>query len=398
MTTSDTRNERPLSDIRVMELSHMVMGPTAGLVLADLGAEVIKIEPLEGDKTRQLQGSGAGFFPMYNRNKKSLCLDVKNPSGMAILMDLLKDCDVLLENFRRGALDKIGLGYDTLSQRFKRLIYCSLKGFLPGPYEHRTALDEVTQMMGGLAYMTGPSGRPLRAGASVIDVMGGTFGALGVLAALHEREHTGRGKHINSALFETTAFLVGQHMAQEAVSGTPPAPMPERISAWAIYDVFTTGDGLPLFIGVVSDGQWQTFCKAFGLEDLLAEENLKTNNGRVARRSALLERIGALFATFDRDELAARLENIGMPFAAIAKPGDLFDDPHLNANQGLLDIRTPNGQNIRLPALPLQMNEQRFSVYQDLPEAGEHSREILKQYTRYSDDQIDRFFAEGVIA
>jgi len=375
----------------------MVMGPTAGLVLADLGAEILKIEPPGGDKTRHLKGSGAGFFPMYNRNKQSLCLNIKTTAGMEILMELLADCDVLLENFRKGTLDRMGLGYKDLSARFERLIYCSLKGFLPGPYENRTALDEVTQMMGGLAYMTGPSGRPLRAGASVIDVMGGTFGAVGVLAALHERNRTGRGQHINSALFETTAFLVGQHMAQEVVSGVAPAPMPERISAWAIYDVFTTSDGLPLFVGVVSDGQWQTFCRAFGLDDLAADESLKANNDRIAQRPALLKRIGALFATFKRDGLAVKLESIGMPFAPIARPGDLFDDPHLKASEGLLDVRTEDGKTMQLPALPLQMDDQRFGVYQDLPKTGEHSRRILKQYTHYSDEEIDTLFAEGVV-
>ena len=397
MTTTYPKQDKPLSGVRVIELSHMVMGPTAGVILADMGAEVIKVEPLEGDKTRQLKGSGAGFFPMYNRNKKSLCLDIKQPAGFEVLMRILAGSDVLLENFRSGALDQIGLGYEALSCKFEGLIYCSLKGFLPGPYAHRTALDEVTQMMGGLAYMTGPSGRPLRAGASVIDVMGGTFGALGVLAALHERKRTGRGQHINSALFETTAFLVGQHMAQEAVLGVPVAPMPERVSAWAIYDVFTTKDDLPLFVGVVSDGQWQTFCQAFGLAQLAVDESLKTNNQRIEQRPMLLEQIGALFATFSRDELGAKLEEIGMPFAPIAKPGDLFDDPHLNASQGLLDVHTPDGKSARLPALPLQMNQQRFGLYQDLPKAGEHSRAVLKQYG-YSEDEIQAFLTDRLIA
>ena len=162
-----------LAGIKVVEFTHMVMGPAAGLVLADLGAEVIKVEPVGGDKTRRLRGSGAGYFSMYNRNKKSLAVDLKSPEGKGIALKLIEQADVFIENFRPGALDKLGFGYDALSSLNPQLIYCSEKGFLDGPYAHRTALDEVAQMMGGLAYMTGPPGRPLRAGSSVIDVTGG---------------------------------------------------------------------------------------------------------------------------------------------------------------------------------------------------------------------------------
>lgn len=367
----------------------MVMGPTAGLVLADLGAQVIKIEPPGGDKTRKLRGSGAGYFPMFNRNKASLCLDLKDQRGREAVLRLLQGCDVLVENFRSGALEKMGLDYESLRERFPKLIYCSLKGFLPGPYEHRTALDEVTQMMGGLAYMTGPSGRPLRAGASVIDIMGGTFGALAVLAALHQRAQTGRGQHLTSALFETTAFLVGQHMAQEAVLGQPAPPMPERVSAWAIYDVFTAADGLPLFVAVVSDGQWQQFCAEFGLDDLAADPGLAANNDRVAQRPRLLERVRAVLGEMPRDALIERLERIGLPFAPIATPSDLFADPHLNASGGLLPVRMPQGGEAKLPALPVQMDGQRFGLYRDLPQPGQHSREVLAE-CGFSQEEIDR--------
>ena len=250
----------PLHGIKVIEFSHMVMGPAAGLMLADLGAEVIKVEPLGGDKTRRLRGAGAGYFPMYNRNKKSICVDLKSEDGKAAVLNLIDDADVFIENFRPGALDKLGFGWDALSARNPKLIYCSEKGFLDGPYSHRTALDEVTQMMGGLAYMTGPPGRPLRAGTSVIDVTGGMFGAMGVLAALNQRHVTGQGQHISAALFETTVFLVGQHMAQLAVTGTPAAPMPARMSSWAIYQLFETKDNEQFLVGVVSDGQCKTLC------------------------------------------------------------------------------------------------------------------------------------------
>jgi crotonobetainyl-CoA:carnitine CoA-transferase CaiB-like acyl-CoA transferase len=273
----------PLAGLRVIEFTHMVMGPSCGMILADLGAEVIKVEPLEGDNTRRLLGSGAGFFSMFNRNKKSLALDIKDPRGREIVLKLVADADVFSENFKAGVMPRLGLGPDSLSRLNPRLIYVSHKGFLPGPYEHRTALDEVVQMMGGLAYMTGPEGRPLRAGSSVNDIMGGMFGAIGVLAALQARHQTGRGQEVQSALFENNVLLVAQHMMQFAVTGQAAAPMPSRISAWGIYDVFTVQGGEQIFLAVVSDTQWALFCDAFGLPELKADARLAATTIACAR-------------------------------------------------------------------------------------------------------------------
>lgn len=337
-------NSKPLAGTKVVEFTHMVMGPAAGLVLADLGAEVIKVEPIGGDKTRRLKGSGAGYFAMYNRNKFSISIDLKSSRGAEHVKALINGADVFIENFRPGALDRLGFGYKALSASNPGLIYCSEKGFLPGPYERRTALDEVAQMMGGLAYMTGPPGRPLRAGASVIDVAGGMFGAIAILAALQQRASTGKGQLVSASLFETTAFFVGQHMAQYAVTGSPAAPMPARISAWAVYDVFDVRDGEKVFVGVVSDTQWQKFCEAFELSDWLADESLSKNNERVARREELIPRLKTLFSTFEKAQLMEKLERVGLPFAPISKPEDLFEDEHLNANGGLLDVVLPDGE------------------------------------------------------
>src|SRR5277367_5435651 len=275
----------PLDGIRVVEFSHMVMGPSCGLVLADLGADVIKVEPLpDGDNTRRVPGAGSGFFTTFNRNKRSLVVDLKSPVGVDFTRRLISTADVVTENFRPGALDKLGLSYETLSAAHPRLVYCSLKGFLGGPYEHRPALDEVVQMMGGLAYMTGPEGRPLRAGTSVNDIMGGMFGAIGALAALAQRAKTGRGQEVQSALFENNVFLVAQHMMQFAVTGQAAAPMPSRISAWGVYDVFTVAGDEQIFLAVVSDTQWAIFCAAFGFADLKADPRLASNNHRVLAR------------------------------------------------------------------------------------------------------------------
>ncbi len=385
----------PLEGIKVVEFTHMVMGPATGVILGDLGATVIKVEPPGGDKTRRLKGSGAGYFPMYNRNKQSVCIDMKTPEGLQIARDLAVSADVVIENFRPGAMDKLGLGYQALSELNPQLIYCSLKGFLGGPYEKRTALDEVTQMMGGLAYMTGLPDRPMRAGSSVIDITGGMFGVIGILAGLEERHRTGKGKRVTSSLYETTAFMVGQHMAQQVVLGAPAQPMSVRQSAWAIYDIFKCANDEQLFIGVVSDVQWRSFCEAFGLTEFAQDTALESNAGRVEHRARIHDVLNAMFATMDKDALTEKLEAIGLPFAPINKPSDLFDDPHLNAG-GLLDVTFANGEQSKLPALPIEMDEKRLGIRYDIPREGENYRAVLTAMG-YQDADIDRLVAEGVI-
>ncbi len=390
--------DAPLAGIRVVEFSHMVMGPSAGVVLADLGAEVVKVEPIEGDATRNLLGSGAGYFPMYNRNKKSIRLDLKSPGGLEVARKLAGWADVLIENFRPGALARLGLDYASLQEINPGLIYCAAKGFLAGPYEHRAALDEVAQMMGGLAYMTGPPGRPLRAGASVIDVTGGLFGVIGVLAALEQRRRTGVGQAVDCSLFETTAFLVGQHMAQKAVTGVAAAPMPARTSAWAIYDVFTTSDGEQVFVGVVSDSQWRSFCAGFGLDGLANDRSLDTNSQRVGARDRLLPQVRTQFATLTKAKLLVRLETLGLPFAPIVRPEELVDDPHLRASGGLAPVRMADGSSADLPTLPLRMGGRRFGVRCDPPAPGEQTREVLETALGLPRTEADDLIAAGAAA
>ncbi len=388
--------ELPLQGIKVVEFTHMVMGPTVGVILADLGAEVTKVEPLQGDNTRRLRGSGAGYFAMYNRNKRSVCIDLKSEEGAEIARDLIRAADVLIENFRPGAMDKLGFGYRAMSEANPGLIYCSAKGFLSGPYEHRTALDEVTQMMGGLAYMTGPPGQPLRAGSSVIDITGGMFGVIGVLAALEERHRTGNGQQVVSSLFETTAFLVGQHMAQEAVLGEIPPPMSVRRSAWAVYDIFETADGEKVFVGVVSDTQWQKFCAAFGFDDFAADESLAANNGRVEARERIMPVIQSHFGSMTKQALMDQLESTGLPFAPIARPHDLIDDPHLNADGGLLNVTLQTGDSAKLPAIPLEFGGERMGLRRDVPEEGVDADAVLTEMG-LSQDQVASLREQGII-
>lgn len=392
---------QPLAGLRVVEFTHMVMGPTCGMVLADLGAEVIKVEPVDGEGTRRLLGAGAGFFPMFNRNKQSIGIDLKQPEGAAVARRLAASADVVAENFKPGALLKYGLDYASLAALNERLIYVSHKGFLPGPYEQRTALDEVVQMMGGLAYMTGRPGDPLRAGTSVNDIMGGLFGAIGVLGALIQRGISGRGMEVQSALFENNVFLMGQHMLQYAMTGQHPKPMPARDNPWAVYDIFTVAGGEQIFLAAVSDAQFATFCDVLGYADLKADPLLRTNNDRVQRRPQLLATLRERLAARPAAELAALFERAGLPFAPIRRPEDLLDDPHLRATGGLADIALPDGSDagrrVKTALLPLTLAGERLRVRLDPPRFGAHTRPLLAGLG-YDDAQIEDYLTRAIVA
>jgi len=387
----------PLQGIRVLEMAHAVMGPSCGMVLADMGAEVIKVERApDGDETRKLIGFGRGFHTYYNRNKKSLAVDLKAEKGKELLKRIVPCCDVFVENFGPGTVAKLGFGYEELSRINPRLVYCSLKGFMKGPYEHRVALDEVVQMMGGLAYMTGPPGRPLRAGASVIDIMGGSYGVIGILTALYEREKTGKGQFVIATLFESTAFLMGQHMALSALTKEPVPPMPKRVSSWAIYDVFKCKGGEDIFIGVTSDRQWKRFCEVFHVPVLYEDERLKTNNDRIRNRSWLMPELQSIFSQKTKDEMVRLCEKAAVSFAPIARPEDLFVDPQLNRGGGLVEIPLPNGESTRLPRIPLRMGPHDFGLRSGAPAVGEGACDFLKSLS-FSEQEIEELKREKIL-
>jgi crotonobetainyl-CoA:carnitine CoA-transferase CaiB-like acyl-CoA transferase len=380
---------RPLAGVRVAELSQMVMGPSCGLILADLGADVVKVEPLAGDRTRFFKGNAAGFFATYSRNKRSIALDTSSAQGQAVVRRLIERSDVLIENFRPGLLKRIGLDFDSVTAFAPRLIYCSLKGYLPGPYENRLALDEVVQMMGGLAYMTGLPDRPMRAGASVNDIMGGMFGVIAIQAALAERRRTGRGRYIQSALYENNVFLMAQAMMYETVTGQPSIPYSIKNSPWPVYDLFDTKDGSKLFVTIVGEEQWNAFCRAFDRENWLADPRLATGNGRVDNRSWLIPEIAKIFKQWTKADLAAMLENLDLPCAPVNKPGDLFGDPHLNESGGLTDIALPNGRRGKTPLLPISMDGQRLPNRRDPPQIGQHTRDVLYEIGLTASDIVE---------
>jgi crotonobetainyl-CoA:carnitine CoA-transferase CaiB-like acyl-CoA transferase len=393
----DNQSPLPLSGLNVLEFGHTVMGPTCGMILADMGAEVVKIERApDGDETRRLKGFGAGFFVFLNRNKKSLAVDLKSPEGLEVVHRLIKSADVLIENFGPGTMDRLGLGYQTCQELNPKLIYCALKGFMPGPYEKRPALDEVVQMMAGLAYMTGPSGRPLRAGASVTDIMGGTFGVIGILAALHQRSLSGKGTLVRASLYEAVAFMVGQHMAVAAVTGQAPPPMPERGRAWSVYDLFDTKDGEQVFLGVTSDRHWQRMCEVFGFKDWIGEESLATNQARIEAREWFLPELTKRLSALSKAELMDLAFKAHIPVAPVARPQDLFEDEHLNAAGGLVTTTLPSGKQTKLPKIPLQMEKCDFGLRQDPPRVGQGGAGFLKQ-AGLSDDEIAQLAKAGVV-
>ena len=380
----------PLQGLKVLEFTHAVMGPCAGLMLAQNGAEVILIEPTKGSPTRYLKGFGTGYFWFYNRDKKSLALDIKSDEGKQIIFDLAKDADIVVENFGPGTMDRLGYGYEEFKKINESIIYCSLKGFLSGPYEKRHAMDEVVQMMGGLAYMTGRSGDPLRAGTSVVDITGGMFGYIGILQALYEREKTGKGKFVKSALFETCTFLVGQHMAYQSQVDYPIPPMPERVSAWSIYKVFSTKENDKIFIGIISEKHWARFCEVFGWNDWATDSRLETNNKRIDERDWFIPMLEERIGQYTKKEIIQKCEEGHIPFAPISQPKDLFEDAQLNDGNSMDSVKMPNGNHVKLPKFPLEYGGTRTPGSKNPPKIGEHMVQVL-QSAGYTLEQINDF-------
>lgn len=390
----------PLHGLRVLELGHIVAGPAAALILADLGADVIKIEhPNGGDQARRMPGAGSGYY-YFNRNKRSIAVDLKSPGGKALFLKLARSCDICLDNYAPGALDRLGLGYDVLSAENPGLIYMAIKGFLPGPYERRPSLDELAQMMGGLAFMTGPPGRPLRAGASIIDIGAATYGVIGILAALHRRAETGRGQMITSGLFETTVFWVGQWVARAAATGEPSRPMAEIGQSvrmgWGIFHLFATADDQQVFIGVTSNAHWQRFCAVFGLPELYADDRLSTNEKRVAAQEWLLPEVRKAVIRYTSAELQKKLEEASVPYAPLRRPDQLLDDPHLKEIGQLLPVPMDGGRIGNLPKLPFVSSDFDFSIRHPPPNLGENTREVLAE-AGLEEAEIDALIASKAV-
>jgi crotonobetainyl-CoA:carnitine CoA-transferase CaiB-like acyl-CoA transferase len=387
----------PLNGIKVLEWGHTVMGPTCSMILADMGAEVIKIERApDGDDTRRLAGFAVSFFPLFNRNKKSIALNLKSEEGKAVLGKLIAASDVFIENFAPDAADRLGFGYEACAKINPRLVYCNLKGFMPGPYWNRPSLDNLVQMMGGLAYMTGRKGDPLRVGASATDIMGGVFGALGIITALYEREKSGQGNRVISTLYEAVVFMVAQHMAWAAINKEPSVPMPEIDAAWPVYDLFDTAEGEKVFIGLTSDFHWQRFCDVFGFPELKQDTSLAKNNDRVAARGRIIPELKAKLATLPKAQIITLALEAKIPFAPLMRPDELFDDPHLNESGGFVQTTFPGGIETKMPKIPLRIGDYDFNLKTDPPYVGQYGRQVLMDFG-YGQSEIDTLIQKGIV-
>ena len=367
----------PLDGVRVVEMTHMVMGPTCGMILAQLGAEVIKVEPPAGDKTRSLGGMGTSFFPLFNRGKPSVVLDFNKAEDREIMDRLLASADVFLENFRDGQLEKQGLGGEQLRKKHPHLIIAGHKGFLSGPYEHRPALDDDMQIMSGLAAMTGTRERPQRVGSSANDIMGGMFGVISILAALYQkRGGNNNGADIRIGLFENCLFLVAQHMVEYEMTGRKPRSMPEREHAWPIYDIFETSGGDRIFIGVVTEGHWHSFCREFGLNEFADDPTLRNTTDRILARARIIPRVAQEIRRWDVSELSAKLDALNICFSPINRPEDLLHDPHVLRPGGLVQNIDVDGKPFRVPALPVEWNGSNIGEGLKVPVLGADTESV----------------------
>ena len=395
----------PLQGVKVLELSHIVAGPSGGMILGDLGAEVIKIEhPATGDTARSHDNAGGTFYT-FNRNKRFLALDLRGAKGKAIFEKLVARADIVLDNFAPGALKRMGLDYAWARGVNKRIIYCSVKGFLPGPYGDRPFLDELAQMAGGLAFLTGLKDQPMRAGASITDIGAATYGVLGILAALYRREQTGEGECIESGLYETIVFWVSQYITTAQMTGANPLPRGARMSGmgkamgWGVYQLFDTKDGKPVFIAVTGNRHWAGLCDALGFADWKDAPEFSNNRKRSAEKFRIAERIADVVRTLSYDEVTARLYKGLVPYAPVGTPLDIVDDKHMTegGDGGYWLPLKVGDKTLRVPKLPFAMlQSQGFEARKQPAALGEHTDDILRELG-YGDADIAALKADKVV-
>ena len=399
---SADKQRLPLQGVRVLELSHIVAGPSGGMILADLGADVIKIEhPAAGDTARSHANRGGTFYT-FNRNKKYLALDLRQPQGKKIFEKLVARSDIVLDNFVPGALARLGLDYAWARGVNKRIIYCSVKGFLPGPYSDRPFLDELAQMAGGLAYLTGFENQPMRAGASVTDIGAATYGIVGILAALYRREQTGEGDSIESGLYETIVFWISQYITSAQVSGKNPLPRGTRASGmgdamgWGVYQLFATSDGKQVFIAVTGNRHWAGLCDALGFTDWKESPEFENNRKRGAEKRRIAERLTEAVAKLTYDDITERLYKALVPYAPVGTPLDILDDRQMNEGKRWLPLKIGDKE-FKVPKLPISMAGTRdFEMREQAGTLGAHTDSILAELG-YSAADIEALKAQKVV-
>jgi crotonobetainyl-CoA:carnitine CoA-transferase CaiB-like acyl-CoA transferase len=394
----------PLKGLRVFDLTRVLAGPTCVQMLGDLGAEVIKIEkPGSGDDTRGFAPpfwpgtQESAYFLGVNRNKLSVTLDIAKPEGQKLALELIAKCDILVENFKVGALAKYGLGYPQLREKFPKLVYCSITGFgQTGPYAPRPGYDGLIQGFGGIMSLTGePQGMPMKVGVPVADLFAGLYGCIGVLAALRHAEATGQGQHIDIGMLDThLAWLANQAMNYLA-TGENPERLGNDHPNIVPYQVFATADG-HLMLSIGNDPTFAKFCKAFGIEHLLADERFATNAARVANRKLVTDTLAPVMLRHTTSEWIAKLEAESIGCGPINRLSDVFADPHVAARQVLLDLGHAAGP-IRVVANPVKLSATPADYPNPPPTLGQHTDAVLERLLGVDSAARERLRAAGVI-
>ena len=380
----------PLEGLRVLELARILAGPWIGQTLADLGADVIKVEAPEGDETRRWgppfvpgaegQTGDAAYFHSCNRGKRSLVADFRTSKGQEIVRRLAQRSDVLLENFKVGALEKFGLDYPSVRDLNPRLIYCSVTGFgQTGPYAHRPGYDFMIQGMGGIMDLTGePERDPQKTGVAFADIFTGTYGVIGVLAALAQRERTGRGQHIDMSLLDSMVGVLANQSLNYLVSGVAPHRMGNAHPNIVPYQTFAVRDGY-VIIAVGSDAQFERLCDFLGMPSLAADARFVTNSARVANRLPLIEQLAAALAGRGRDEVLHAMEERNIPAGPINTLSDVFSDPQVIQRGMRVDLPTSTGNTVPSVRTPIVFSEAQLALVRSAPRLGEHTDEILEE-------------------
>ncbi|MEZ5659820.1 MAG: CaiB/BaiF CoA-transferase family protein [Burkholderiaceae bacterium] len=392
----------PLEGITVLDLSHALAGPHCSTLLADFGARVIKLEPRSGDIARAwgapLPGNETSYFVGLHRNKAGISIDLKHPDGKALFRRLLTKADVLLENFRPGALRKLGFGYDELKQDFPGLVYCSISGFgQNGPYQDRAALDLILQAESGMISVTGaPDSHGARCGVSVADLTAGMYAALGIVMALRARDHTGRGQFVDISMLEGQMSLLGVNISSFLTDGEIPRPMGTAYKALLPYQTYPTATR-DMAIAVGSEKLWKIFCPLIGHPELTDDPRFRTNLERSRNRAALDAILEPTFLTRSYEEWEALFLQAGVPIGSVNNMAELIEHPQVVARGAIVDMEHPRAGPVRMVNVPFRLSETPGSVRTPAPALGEHTAQTLRDLLEMPDEEIARLAASGAI-
>lgn len=390
---------KPLAGVKVLDLSRVLAGPYCSMMLADFGANVIKIEPPgEGDDSRAFGpfvGKESAYFMSLNRNKRSMTLNFKLQKDIDLFKELVKECDVVLENYRPGTMEKFGIGYEVLKEINPRIIYAACSGFgHTGPYALKPAYDIVVQAMGGIMSITGPEGgEPTRVGASVGDVIAGMFTAYGVMLGMYHRERTGEGQKIDVGMLDCQVAILENAIARYVTSGIVPAPLGNRHPSITPFSSVTAKDGF-VIVGAGNERLWERLCNLLERQDLLKDERFESNSKRTAHAKELYVILNALFKHKTILEWMAILEEAGIPCAPINSVDKIVNDPHIKAREMIVEVEHPVAGHLKMPGVPVKMSLTPGSVDFPAPMLGQHTEEILKEILGWDETKTKAFFDE----